>query len=170
MPDRLKAAIKRAASLRRESKFTEALAILLDLYKAHPRDPQVNYELACTYDPQGMEEEAIPHYEFALENGLGGEDLRGALLGLGSSYRCTGRITDSVRTLEKGIARFPDAPEFKVFLALSLYNLGRHRDSMTLLLAHIAEYSREPATKRYGAAIAHYAASPDLPDNAPYDD
>lgn len=157
----MKAAMKRAATLRRESKFTEALAILLDLYKANPRDAKVNYELACTYDPQGMEEEAIPHYEFALENGLDGDDRRGALLGLGSSYRSTGRFTDAVRTLQKGIAQFPDAPEFQVFLALTLYNLGQHRDAMGLLLTHIAEYSKEPATKRYSAAIAHYAAQPD---------
>lgn len=157
----MQAALKRAAKLRRESKFTEALAILLDLYKANPRDPLVNYELACTYDPQGMEEEAIPHYEFAIEQGLEDDDLRGALLGLGSSYRSTGRFTDSVRTLQKGIALFPDAEEFKVFLALSLYNLGQHRDAMELLLNHIAEFSREPATKRYSAAIAHYAAQPD---------
>ncbi len=170
MPDRLKAAIKRAASLRRESKYTEALAILLDLYMAHPRDPQLNYELASTYDPQGMEEEAIPHYEFAVENGLEGEDLRGALLGLGSSYRCTGRVRDAVRTLEKGIARFPEAPEFKVFMALSLYNLGRHRESVQLLLAHIAEFTKEPATRQYSAALAHYAAAPDLADDAPFED
>ena len=153
--------MKRAALLRRESKFTEALAILLDFYQAYPRDPTANYQLACTYDPQGMEEQAIPHYEFALENGLDGDDVRGALLGLGSSYRSTGRFTDAVRTLQKGIEKFPDAPEFKVFLALSLYNLGQHRDAVGLLLTHIAEFSKEPATKRYSAAIAHYAAQPD---------
>jgi tetratricopeptide (TPR) repeat protein len=161
MPDRVKAALKRAAMLRRESKFTEALAILLDLYKAHPGDPLVNCELACTYDPQGMVDEAIPHYEFALENGLEGDERRGALLGLGSSYRSTGRITDAVRTLQKGIKEFPDAPEFKVFMALSLYNLGQHRESVSLLLGHIAEYSKEPATRQYRAALAHYAAEPD---------
>ena len=157
----MKAAISRAARLRRESKLTEALAIMLDLYQANPREPSVNYQLACTYDPQGMFDEAIPHYEFALENGLDDDDLRGALLGLGSSYRSTGRFTDAVRTLQKGIEKFPDAPEFKVFLALSLYNLGQHRDAVGLLLAHIAEFSKEPATKRYSAAIAHYAAQPD---------
>ena len=159
----MKAAMKRATTLRRESKFTEALAILLDLHKTHPHDPLVNYELACTYDSQGMEEEAIPHYEFAVEHGLEDDDLRGALLGLGSSYRCMEQYSDSVRTLQNGIARFPNAEEFKVFLALSLYNLGQHRDAMELLLNHIAEFSKEPATKRYSAAIAHYAARPDPP-------
>jgi tetratricopeptide (TPR) repeat protein len=164
------AAMKRAAMLRRESKFTEALAILLDLHKADPRDAKLNYELACTYDAQGMEEAAIPHYEFAMESGLEGEDLRGALLGLGSSYRCVEQYADSVRTLQRGIDLFPDAEELKVFLALSLYNLGQHRDAMTLLLKHIAQYSAEPATKRYRAAIAHYAAQPDPANHAAYDD
>jgi tetratricopeptide (TPR) repeat protein len=159
----MKAAMARAADLRGESKFTEALAILLDLYKIHRHDPRLNFELACTYDSQGMEEAAVPHYEFAIAHGLEGAPLRGALLGLGSSYRCLEQYADSVRTLEKGLSLFPEAEEFKVFLALSLYNLGQHRDAMQLLLNHIAVHSAEPATRRYRTAIAHYAARPDPP-------
>lgn len=149
--------IQRAIELRGESQHTEALAILLDLYNAHPDDAKVNYELACTYDHQGVEDEAIGFYEHAIQCGLTGEDLRGALLGLGSSYRCVERFGDAARVLHKGAAEFPDACEFDVFLALTKYNMGDHAEAMRLLLAHIAEHTADEATRKYRRAIGFYA-------------
>lgn len=149
--------IQRAIELRRESQHTEALAILLDLYNAHPNDAKVNYELACTYDHQGVEDEAIGFYEHAIQCGLAGEDLRGALIGLGSSYRCVERFGDAARVLHKGAAEFPDAHEFDVFLALTQYNMGDHAEAMRLLLMHIAEHTDDQATQKYRRAISFYA-------------
>ena len=153
--------IARAVALRNESQYTEALAILLDLYNAHPDDARVNYELACTYDPQGVEDEAIGFYEHAVECGLEGEDLRGALLGLGSSYRVVERYADSVRVLQKGLTTFPQAEEFKVFLALSLHNMGEHREALRLLMNHIGNFSTDPGVQKYRRALHHYAEHPD---------
>lgn len=155
--------IQRAIALRRESQHTEALAILLDLYNSHPDDAKVNYELACTYDHQGVEDEAIGFYEHAIQCGLSGDDLRGALLGLGSSYRCVERFGDAARVLHKGAAEFPDAHEFDVFLALTQYNMGNHAEAMRLLLAHIADHTSDAATKQYQRAISFYAEHLDPP-------
>lgn len=156
MSDMLEA-IGRAVGLRGESQYTEALAILLDLYNAHPDDARVNYELARTYDEQGVEEEAIGFYEHAIQCGLAGEELRGALLGLGSSYRAVERFGDAARVLQKGAAAFPDANEFDVFLAMTRYNLGDHAEAMRLLLIHIADYTGDEATRKYRKAIVHHA-------------
>jgi len=153
----MREAIQRAIDLRRESQHTEALAILLDLVNQHPDDAKVNYELGCTYDHQGVEDEAIAFYEHAIQCGIGGEDLRGALLGLGSSYRCVERFGDAARVLQKGAAAFPDAKEFDVFLALTRYNMGEHADAMRLLLNHIAENSADGETQKYRRAIGYYA-------------
>jgi len=153
--------IARAVALREESQFTEALAILLDLYEMHPDDASVNHQLARTYDRQGVEDEAIGFYEHAIECGLAGEDLRNALLGLGSSYRVIDRSADSVRVLQKGITLFPQAQEFKVFLALSLFNLGELRDARRLLLEHIAEYSSDPGVQSFRRALHYYAQHSD---------
>jgi tetratricopeptide (TPR) repeat protein len=158
--------IERAIALRNESQFTQALAILLDLYNAHPDDAKVNYELACTYDPQGVEDEAIGFYEHAIECGLEGDDLRGALLGLGSSYRVIERYADSVRVLQKGIETFPKAEEFRVFLALSLHNMGDHREALRLLLTHIGDFSSDAGVQRYRRAMHHYAEHPDPADES----
>ncbi len=155
------AEIERAVELRNDSQFTEALAILLDLYNANPDDARVNYHLAGTYDTQGVEDEAVGYYEHALECGLSGDDRRGALLGLGSTYRNLELYADSVRTLQKGMAEFPDAQEFRVFLALSLFNLGQQREALRLLLDHIGDFSSDPGVQRYRRALHYYAEHPD---------
>ena len=155
--DSLQEAIQRAVELRCESQHTEALAILLDLYNQQPDHAKVNYELGCTYDHQGVEDEAIAFYEHAIQCGIAGEDLRGALVGLGSSYRCVERFGDAARILQKGAAAFPDAKEFDVFLALTRYNLGEHAEAMRLLLNHIAEHSSDAETQKYRRSILHYA-------------
>ena len=157
--------IERAAVLRKALQLTEAMAILLDLHKQSPLSAKVNYELAGIYDCQGLEEDAIPFYERAIELGLRGDDLRGCLLGLGSSYRCLEQYSDAVRILEKGLAAFPDAEEFKVFLALSFYNLGEHREAVSLLLTHIGEHTAHKGVKRYQRSILNYAMQPDPPYN-----
>ncbi|HEX4858390.1 MAG TPA: tetratricopeptide repeat protein [Usitatibacteraceae bacterium] len=155
--------IARAIALRQDGQHTEALAILLDLVGSNPNDAKVNYELAATYDRQGVEDEAIGFYEHALTCGLQGEDLRCALLGLGSSYRCAERYGDALRVLHKGAAAFPDAAEFDVFLALTQYNLGDPAEAMRLLLNHIAEHTGDEATARFRRAIAWYAEHLDPP-------
>ncbi len=139
--------------------------MLHDWHRADPADARVNYELACTYDPQGLEDDAIPFYERALELGLEGDALRGCLLGLGSSYRCVERYGDAIRTLQKGAATFPDAKEFDVFLALTRHNVGEHAEAMRLLLNHIAEFSKDPNTASLKRAIAFYADHLEPPYN-----
>lgn len=155
--------IERAIKLRKASQLTEAMAILLDLQKQNPDNARVSYELGGTYDCQGMEEQAIPLYERAIALGLEGDDLRGCLLGLGSSYRCVEQYSDALRTLQKGLTAFPDAAEFKIFLALSFYNLGEAREAVSLLLTHIGEHTAHAGTKRYQRAILNYAIQPDPP-------
>jgi tetratricopeptide (TPR) repeat protein len=158
--------IARAVQLRTENQHTEALAILLDLVERHPHDAKVNYELACTYDSQGVEDEAIGFYEHALQHGLDGEDLRGALIGLGSAYRCVERFGDAARALHKGAAMYPDSGAFDVFLALTRYNMGEHAEAMRLLLSHIARHSADADVVRYRRSIDFYAEHLD----PPYDD
>jgi tetratricopeptide (TPR) repeat protein len=163
METKIAEALVRARAARVNGQYTGALAILLDLIKSDPKHALINYELAGTYDPQGLEEMAIPYYEQAIASGLEGEDLRGALLGLGSSYRCLERFEDAIRVLQKGAATFPDAKEFDIFLAIARYNVGQHREAMRLLLNHIADFSSEPTTHAYRRAIAFYAERLDPP-------
>jgi tetratricopeptide (TPR) repeat protein len=148
--------INQVVNLRRAERFDEARNILTELLEAYPGHARVHYEFACFYDGQGLEHDAIPHYEKAIANGLQGDELRSALLGLGSSYRCVGAYQQAVETLERGITLFPEAGEFPTFLAMALYNLGKSSEAVGMLLKTLVQTSRDDGVIRYRKALLYY--------------
>jgi tetratricopeptide (TPR) repeat protein len=150
-------ALQKAIELRNSEKFEEALVILEQLHVQNPLDPLVNYHYAWTNDKMGRETAAVPYYVAAIENGLSDEDLRGALLGLGSTYRTIGQYENAVTTLKRGMESFPDAPEFPVFLAMALYNTGQAKAGMQMLLKVLIQVTDNPAVLRLKKAIEFYA-------------
>jgi peroxiredoxin len=121
----------------------------------------LHYRRACELDRAGEEKAAAPEYELALELGLHGEDLRSALLGLGSTYRCLGEYAKAEQTLRRGLAEFTGAREFEPFLALTLHNRGKGAEAIGLLLRGLAETSADPGIRRYRRALLLYADQPD---------
>ena len=150
-------ALQKAIELRNTEKFEEALAILETLHVQNPYDPLVNYHYAWTNDRMGRETAAVPYYVAAIENGLAGDDLRGALLGLGSTYRTIGQYENAIATLERGIEAFPTAPEFPVFLAMALYNRGESKEAVSMLLKTLIQVTDNQAILRLKKAIEFYA-------------
>ena len=131
--------------------------LLLELRAEHPGDAQIAVQTAWVHDSLGLEDEAVEHYEAAIAGDLSEEELRGALLGLGSTYRALGRDADSERTLRKGRERFPDFLAFRAFAALTDYNLGRTRDAVSALVKLLLEASHDPSIQRYRRALGAYA-------------
>ncbi len=135
---------------------------LLALSAEFPGDARVAYQSAWAHDVLGLEAEAVPFYERALAlPGLPREDRRGALLGLGSTYRVLGRHTDAVRILRQGAEEFPQDGALRAFLAMALYNTGGHHEAMTLLLRLLASTSEDPGVRAYRRAIEFYAGDLD---------
>ena len=145
--------LQKAVEARNSERFEEALSILEALYKENPDDPLINYHYAWTYDRMGRETSAVPYYVRAIENGLPDEDLRGALLGLGSTYRTIGEFEKAVETLQRGKDTFPDAPEFPVFLSMALYNVGQAKEGMSMLLTLLVENTSNQGILRLRRAI-----------------
>lgn len=111
------------------------------------------YRQACACDAQGLEAEAIPHYERALAAGLAPEDRRGALLGLGSSLRNVGRHPEAVQVLTAAVAEFPGYPALACFRALAEHTAGRPAAALaTLLDVALAHVDLDG----YGRALAGY--------------
>ena len=96
------------------------------------------------------------HYEKAISNGLI-EDRSGAILGLGSTYRCLGEYEKSLVTLDQGIQEFPENRVLKVFRALTLYNLGKSEESVNQLLIQLIDTTSDASIKSYDKALRFYS-------------
>ena len=149
--------LERAIALRESGDVERARQMLLGLVSAEPQNATIHYHCAWAHDKLGLEKEAVPFYEKALALGLGAAERRGALLGLGSTYRTLGRYDDAAAILQKAADEYPDATEFRVFLAMALYNTHQHESAMTHLLNIIADTSNDPSIQRYAHAIHFYA-------------
>src|SRR5215208_3409662 len=146
-----------AVHLRETGKHQEARQLLLELYNEFPNDPQINYQSAWIHDLVGLEREAVPFYEKSIQAGLNGDDLKSALLGLGSTYRCIGEYQKSIAMFQQALRLFPTSHEFNVFLAMAYYNIGEHAKAMELLLNSLVNTSNDEGVLRYQRAIRFYS-------------
>jgi len=147
----------RVREARRSGDLESARRLALVLAAEHPGDAELQYQAACVHDQLGREAEAVPFYEAALALGLPDESLRGAYLGLGSTFRTLGQYRQAEATLQAGLAHFPDAAELKTFLAMTLHNLGQSRQAVELLLTVVADTSADAHVATYREAIRFYA-------------
>ncbi|MFJ3581892.1 tetratricopeptide repeat protein [Streptomyces sp. NPDC090127] len=169
-----------AIGLRELGRQEEARERLLELAARLPEDAEIAYQTAWAHDVLGLEAEAVPHYERALKatgptgtgtagpgttsgtvptgaKGLSEKDRKGALLGLGSTFRVLGRYEEAVAVLRGAVEEFPDDGALRTFLAMALFNTGDHHESARLLLRLLAATSDDPSVRRYRPAIEHYA-------------
>ncbi len=148
--------IDKGVKLRKAGKFKESNLFFKNLAIENPDDAVVQYQCAWSFDLLEKETEAINHYERAIALGLPEEDLREALLGLGSTYRSIGEYERSKQIFEKGISLFDDN-SLKVFYAMTLYNSGDHAQSMEILLNIIADTAKDESIQAYKKAIKFYS-------------
>lgn len=150
--------LAQAVRLREQGHPEQARERLLSLTADYPDAVDVAYHTAWVHDVLGLEAEAVPYYERCLQgDALREEDRRGALLGLGSTYRVLGRFGQAVETLRRGVSEFPDDGALRTFLSMALFNTGEHHEAMQILLRLVAETSDSPGVRRYRPAIEHYA-------------
>jgi predicted Zn-dependent protease len=149
--------LEQAVELRESGELERARQLLLELRGEFPEDAQVAVQTAWVHDSIGLEQEAVEHYEAAIAGDLSDDELRGALLGLGSTYRTLGRDEDSDRIFRHGIERFPDFKALRAFRAMTLYNLGRPRDAIEQVLKLLLETTNDPSILRYQRSLGAYA-------------
>ena len=149
--------LKKIGELRKNGEKLKALEIIKTYLKENPKDSIANYQCAWCYDALEQETEAIPYYLKAIENGLSSENLEGAYLGLGSTYRSIGEYKKSEEIFKRAMSEFSDNKDFEVFYSMTLYNLGDHKKSMEILLKIIGETSNDTKIKSYKDAILFYS-------------
>ncbi|MBB2947708.1 tetratricopeptide (TPR) repeat protein [Actinoplanes lutulentus] len=157
MAEALEERLARAVRLREGGDPGRARELLLDLRGEYPSDARVAYQTAWAHDVLGLEAEAVPHYRAAIAGDLSGEEMREALLGLGSTLRALGRDEEAGRVFEQGVQLFPDFRPLRVFRALLRYNTGENREAVADLLRLLVETTADPEIQRYQRAVTAYA-------------
>ena len=152
----MKKEMETAIDLRNEGKHKESNDLLLKLIEEYPDDAFINYQCAWSFDVLGLEVEAVPFYEAAIQLGLSGKDLEGAILGLGSTYRTIGDYEKSKTIFLKGMELFPSNRAIQVFYSMTLYNLNDHSSAMELLLKCLIDTTKDEELLSYKKAINFY--------------
>lgn len=146
-----------AIRLRKEEKLKESNNVLVNLANNHSDNSIVNYQCACSFDVMGLERDAVPYYEKAILLGLPDDDLKGAFLGLGSTYRTLGEYGKSRKVFKEGLAKFPDDNAIRTFYAMTLYNLKEYPKAMEILLNNLVQTSSDEDIRKYKKAIEFYS-------------
>lgn len=149
--------ISKGIELREKGQTEEALNLFFKLLDREQNNAEILYQIAWCLDILEREKDAIPYYENAIEIGMDDEKLKGALLGLGSTYRTIGEYQSSLKIFNQAVLQYPTNNEFKVFRAMTNYNLGNHEDAMRELLKVIADTSSDENVKAYKKAILFYS-------------
>ena len=146
-----------AIKLRKEGKQKESNELLVKLVKAFPDDAVINYQCAWSFDLLGKESLAVPFYEAAIQLGLSRNELAGALLGLGSTYRTLGDYEKSKVVFLKGMDLYPNNRAIQLFYSMTLYNLKDHKNAMELLLKCLVDTTSDQEILTYKKAIHFYS-------------
>lgn len=154
---------READQLAREGRQGEASEILRGVLAEDPGDAAANFSYARILDGLGHELEAIPRYERAILGGLSDTALEEATINLGNSYRAVGEPAEAVEIFSKGLARFPQNQALRVFLAMTLQELGEYHEATGILLRLLTEVSSDAWTVYYQRALDRYANNLDGP-------
>ncbi|MEK3977502.1 tetratricopeptide repeat protein [Psychrobacillus sp. FSL K6-2836] len=149
--------IEQAILFRNNGMKKESNELLLQLVEKYPNNASIHYQCGWSFDVLGEETEAIPFYEKAIELGLPNNELEGAIIGLGSTYRALGEYEKSKQVFKRGIELFPNNKAIQVFYAITLYNLREHSNATELLLDVLLETTDDKQILSYEKALKFYS-------------
>lgn len=155
--NRLEKELDKAINLRESGNHKESNELLLKLVQNYPENASINYQCAWSFDLLGEEAKAVSFYENAIKLGLSSNELEGALLGLGSTYRTLGEYEKSKRIFLLGIESFPNNRAIQTFYSMTLYNLNEHSKAMELLLKCLIDTTKDDKILNYKKAINFYS-------------
>ncbi|WP_313105429.1 tol-pal system YbgF family protein [Pseudescherichia vulneris] len=149
--------IQHAIALRAAGEYEQSRELLRTLTALPTLKAEALLNIAWSYDNEGLEDTAAEYYLAALNEGLEGENLFEARLGLACTWRCLGKYAPAKQAFEEIIRDYPDASEAIPFYALCLHNLGEHDRAMTVMLELVSNHPPTPGIQRYARALTFYA-------------
>ncbi|QUG41804.1 tetratricopeptide repeat protein [Psychrobacillus sp. INOP01] len=149
--------IEQAIILRNNGMKKQSNELLLQLVEKYPNNANILYQCGWSFDVLGEETKAVPYYKKAIELGLPKDEMEGALIGLGSTYRALGDYKKSKQVFMQGMELFPNNKAIQVFYAITLYNLSEHSKATELLLDVILETTDDKQILAYEKALRFYS-------------
>jgi tetratricopeptide (TPR) repeat protein len=149
----LENAIALGYARRDRTNMAPTISYFEQLLAQHPAHPVLTYEVAGAYDTAGEETTAKGLYERALDLGLDGDQLRRCLCQYGSTLRWLGELDASLAVLRRARTQFPESESIRVFLALTLNELGRADEAVGWLLGIVAEHGEATDLGRYAIGL-----------------
>ncbi|MDW6003733.1 tetratricopeptide repeat protein [Vibrio mangrovi] len=149
--------IEKAIEARKAGKYDESRNLLFPLLNIAEYKAKASLQIAWSYDNEGKEQEAIKYYELALSGSLSAVERFDSLFGLSCTLRSLGDYPKALKCFEQTLAEFPDSAEVQPFYAMCLYNVGRHKEAVSLLLKLLVSATDNDEIKRYQQTISLYA-------------
>jgi cyanophycin synthetase len=121
-----------------------------------PDDADAAFDYASALDGAAREADAIPVYRTAISLGLDPELEYQASVQLGSSLRVIGEPSESVDIHRRVLARWPDRPSNRLFLALALRDAGLTDEALREAFAVALAEPVEQDISLYRRALTDY--------------
>lgn len=148
---------EQSIKLRQQGRYDESRSLLHKLVNDKKLAAKAHLQIAWSYDNEGKESDAIEHYKLALFGPISADERFDALFGLASTYRSLGEYDAALSYFDQTLAEYPQSIEAKPFYAMCLYNIGRHKEAVSLLLELLVNTTNEDSIKDYQKAILLYA-------------
>ena len=135
-----------------EAEFVSAMRLLTA--ELPETSPVALFELGAAYDSTGSPKEAVHLYKSALQAGLSGLRRRRVQIQMASSLRNLGESKQAAEMLFEELNQPSDELDQAVaaFLALTLADLGREREALSISLGALSKY-----LPRYNRSLARHA-------------
>jgi hypothetical protein len=130
-----------------------------ELVAHYPGEVTAQLEAAFGHDRNGLETDAIRHYEEARRlGGIPTELRRRFFVGFGATLRNVGRPDDAVAVLGEALADDPGYPAYAAFLSLALLAAGHPRAAVAAMLGCALDAAAPGAFDGFERALGHYHA------------
>lgn len=153
----MEAEIGKAISLRKQGQYIASRNVLKPVLEDALYRAQAHLHIAWSYDNEGKEQEAITHYSEALKGPISERDRFESLFGLACTYRSLGKYDDALAYFEQTLLEYPNAKAVTPFYAMCLYNLGRAKEAVQILLEQLVLTTSSSDIKDYQEAILLYS-------------
>jgi len=114
------------------------------------------YELGGEHDSAGRPEEALAHYERALELGLPEALVPRLFVQMGSTLRNLDRNDEAIALFDDAVARYPDDVALRLFRAFCLATAARDREALVDVLDLARTRIDAPEVDRYRRSLENY--------------